>query len=163
MSANNFSLTRRQLLKIACGTIAGSVLWGCRDKHLSSSIHAVSKIYVFHNGTVLPVDDAFSEHEAFAFQDNKIIAIGSSDGAVREALDRLDIEFEDIGGKPECGAGIRDIDDTADVTLYGGGTQDGIGLCAGVTEFLQILDGVQAGLPVCNVHIQIMLFALFIH
>lgn len=79
MSANNFSLTRRQLLKIACGTMASSVLWGCRDKHLGSSIHAVSKINVFHNGTILPVDDAFSEHEAFAFQDNKILAIGSSD------------------------------------------------------------------------------------
>jgi|GEM_PF-6909119 len=54
------SLTRRQLLKLACSTVAGAFLWGCQDKETSISNRVDSKLLVFHNGVVLPVDDAFS-------------------------------------------------------------------------------------------------------
>jgi hypothetical protein len=97
MSENNFFLTRRQLLKLACGAMASSVLWGCQDKQPSPSNPTNSKIFVFHNGTVLPVDESFSEHQAFAIQDNKILAIGSS-GAMR-ALGGSNAEVIDLKGR----------------------------------------------------------------
>src|SRR2546429_3132442 len=38
-----------------------------------------------------------------------------------------------------------------------------VGLGAAVAEFLQVLDGVQAGLAVGHGHVQVVLLALFVH
>ena len=66
-------LSRRQLLKLTCGSLAGSVLWGCQDKQTGSLDSKNNGLTIFHNGTVLPVDDAFSEQQAFAIHENKIV------------------------------------------------------------------------------------------
>jgi predicted amidohydrolase YtcJ len=72
-------LSRRQLLKLACGSLAGSVLWGCQDKQTGSLDSKAAGLTVFHNGTVLPVDPRFSEQQAFAIHENKIVAVGSNE------------------------------------------------------------------------------------
>ena len=64
MNENDFSLTRRLLLKVACGSVVSSFLWGCEDKQSVSVDLVNGKLRVFHNGIVLPVDSAFSEHKA---------------------------------------------------------------------------------------------------
>ena len=97
MSENNFFLTRRQLLKLAFGAMTSSALWGCQDKHPSPSNPTDSKIFVFHNGTVLPVDESFSEHQAFAIQDKKILAIGSNEEML--ALGGSNTEVIDLKGR----------------------------------------------------------------
>ena len=79
MSKNNFVFTRRRFLQLACGTAASSLLWGCQDKKSVSQENKDSGLTIFHNGTVLPVDADFSEHQAFATHENKIIAVGSNE------------------------------------------------------------------------------------
>lgn len=97
MRQNSHSLTRRQLLKLACSTVASSFLWGCQDKETSISNRADSKLLVFHNGIVLPVDDAFSEHQAFAIRDNKILAVGSNESILSAA--GMNAELIDLQGR----------------------------------------------------------------
>lgn len=84
MKSSSFLITRRRLLQLAGGTLASSILWGCQDKSSGSSKQS-RKIFVFHNGIVLPVDDKFSEHQAFAIQDNKILAVGSNEAMLSVA------------------------------------------------------------------------------
>ena len=79
MSKNKFVFTRRKFLQLACGTAAGSLLWGCQDKQSVSQDNKGSGLTIFHNGTVLPVDANFSEYQAFAFHENKIVAVGSNE------------------------------------------------------------------------------------
>ena len=79
MGKTIFIFTRRKFLQLACGTAAGSLLWGCQDKQSASLDTKGNGILVFHNGTVLPVDEGFSEHQALAIHDNKIIAVGSNE------------------------------------------------------------------------------------
>ena len=97
MRKKYFSSSRRQVLKLACGTAAGSLLWACQDKKPSSSVGVGGKITVFHNGTVLPVDDRFSEHQAFAIQDNKILAVGSNETVLSAAGSKA--ELIDLQGR----------------------------------------------------------------
>jgi len=79
MSKNRILFTRRKFLQLACGSVAGSLILGCQDKKSASLGSKSSGLTVFHNGTVLPVDAGFSEHQAFAIQDNKIVAVGSNE------------------------------------------------------------------------------------
>ena len=85
MNDSNLFLTRRQFFQLACGTLASTVLWGCQDKRSGSSVNENSKILVFHNGIVLPVDDKFSEHQAFAIKENKILSVGSNKSILSSA------------------------------------------------------------------------------
>ena len=74
MNKNRIFVTRRNFLKLTSGIAAGSLLWGCEDKKSVSTVTQESGLTVFYNGTVLPVDDNFSEHQAFAIHENRIIA-----------------------------------------------------------------------------------------
>ena len=66
------SLNRRQFV-YGAGAVLGSALIGCGRQAADSTIT------VFVNGTVLPVDAAFSQYDALAISGNKILAIGSRD------------------------------------------------------------------------------------
>lgn len=79
MDKNDFSSTRRQVLKLACGTVVSSLLWGCQDKKSSLPDSIARKITVFYNGIILPVDNNFSEQQAFAIQNNQILAVGNNE------------------------------------------------------------------------------------
>ena len=46
---------------------------------------SASRIYVFRNGVVLPVDQAFSEHSAIAIRDGRVVAVGTDDEVVAQA------------------------------------------------------------------------------
>ena len=74
-------INRRQFV-YGAGAVVGSALVGCGGKRDQA---AVSGITVFENGTILPVDATFSEHEAFAISGNKVLAVGSRDDVLRVA------------------------------------------------------------------------------
>ena len=97
MDNNYFSSSRRQLLKFAYGTAASSLLWGCQDVQAAFQAGKNEKLTVFHNGTVLPVDAEFSEHQAFAIQQNRIFAVGSNENIL--ALAGTNAEQVDLQGR----------------------------------------------------------------
>lgn len=72
---------RRQFVHGA-GAALGATLFGCGEPQDPS---ADSRIKVFVNGTVLPVDAAFSEHVALAISGNKVLAVGNRDDVVAAA------------------------------------------------------------------------------
>jgi predicted amidohydrolase YtcJ len=75
------SLNRRQFV-YGAGAVLGSTLLGCgRQPGPADGASAT----VFVNGTVLPVDAAFSVHEALAISGNKILAVGSRDAVLAAA------------------------------------------------------------------------------
>src|ERR1700722_3359736 len=75
---------------------------------------------------------------------------------------RHDVEVEDFRREVQRCAGIRNIDDAADMALHRGNTENGVGLRTGIAELLQILDRIQAGLTIGDVNVEIMLLALFV-
>src|SRR5210317_229237 len=75
MQGDMSSLNRRQFV-YGAGAVLGSTLIGCGRQQEPM---AGSGVTVFVNGTILPVDAAFSEHAALAIADNKVLAIGSQD------------------------------------------------------------------------------------
>ncbi len=97
MNRNRFSSSRRNILKLACGAAASSLLWGCDDKASISNGDPAGKIIVFHNGIVLPVDAGFSEQQAFAIQDNRILAVGSNERIMSAAGSKA--ELVDLQGR----------------------------------------------------------------
>lgn len=72
---------RRQFVYSA-GALLGSTLVGCGR---STDPAGDSAATVFVNGTVLPVDTAFSEHEALAISGNRILAVGNRDDVIAAA------------------------------------------------------------------------------
>jgi predicted amidohydrolase YtcJ len=74
-------LNRRQFV-YGAGAVLGSTLAGCGRQ---STPEADSDVAVFVNGTILPVDAAFSEHEALAISGNKILAVGKRDDVLAAA------------------------------------------------------------------------------
>ena len=72
---------RRQFV-YGAGAVLGSTLLGCGKRQEPAADSAVS---VFVNGTVLPVDAGFSEHEALAISGNKVLAVGSRDDVLAAA------------------------------------------------------------------------------
>ena len=75
------SWNRRQFV-YGAGAVLGSTLVGCgRQK----GPVADSATTVFVNGTVLPVDAAFTEHEALAISGNRVLAVGSREDVVAAA------------------------------------------------------------------------------
>ncbi|MEJ2130007.1 MAG: amidohydrolase family protein [Woeseiaceae bacterium] len=73
-------LNRRQFV-YGAGAVLGSALIGCEKQQPA----AKSEATVFINGIVLPVDAAFSEHEALAISGNRILAVGSRDDVIAAA------------------------------------------------------------------------------
>src|SRR5688572_3000672 len=76
---------------------------------------------------------------------------------------RRDVELEDLRRQEDRGAGVWNIHDAADVTFDGRGAEDRVGLLAGVTELLHVLDGVEAGAAIGDVSVEIILLAVFIN
>lgn len=74
-------LNRRQFV-YGAGAALGSALVGC-GKQPDPVVDA--DITVFVNGRILPVDAAFSEHEALAISGNRIFAVGSRDDVMAAA------------------------------------------------------------------------------
>jgi adenine deaminase len=74
-------LNRRQFV-YGAGAVFGSMLLGCGREGQQP---VDSDTTVFLNGTVLPVDAAFSEHEALAISGNKILAVGKRDDVLAAA------------------------------------------------------------------------------
>jgi predicted amidohydrolase YtcJ len=74
-------LNRRQFV-YGTGAVLGSTLFGCGRQDGPT---ADSGVTVFVNGTILPVDAAFSEHEALAIAENRILAVGSRDDVLAAA------------------------------------------------------------------------------
>ena len=87
------SFNRRQFV-YGAGAVLGSTLIGCGRQQEPL---AGSGVTVFVNGTILPVDAAFSEHAALAIADNKVLAIGSQDD-VLAAVER-GAKTVDLGGR----------------------------------------------------------------
>jgi len=75
--------TRRTFVHIGSGALMALSLPGCRG----SEEAAVGDTVIFHNGLVLPVDPAFSQHSAMAIRANRILAVGDV-GTVRAAVGR---------------------------------------------------------------------------
>ncbi len=90
-------LSRRQFV-YGAGALIGTSMLGCNGRnHQTESIAAESSVdsvvTVFENGVILPVDEAFSEHEAIAIADRRVLAVGSREavlaaaGPVRKVVD----------------------------------------------------------------------------
>ena len=75
------ALNRRKFV-LGAGATLGSMLLGCGRGRQQA---AGSDTTVFLNGTVLPVDAAFSEHEALAISGNTILAVGTRDEVLAAA------------------------------------------------------------------------------
>ncbi|MEP4077435.1 amidohydrolase [Haloferula sp.] len=75
-------MSRRDFIKtgVASASLA-AMLPGCSKSNTEAATHGTT---VFTGGTVLTVDDNFSEAEAIAIRDNRILAVGT-DAEVRDA------------------------------------------------------------------------------
>lgn len=96
-------INRRQFVA-GTGTVAGALVLGCKRSTSAGSPRAVeaggtgsTQTTVFENGVVLPVDEAFSQHEAFAIRGNEILAVGGT-GVVRAAAGDM-AKVVDLGGR----------------------------------------------------------------
>ena len=76
------SLNRREFL-YGGGAVLGSTLIGCGRPGGDETVD--SGVTVFENGTILPVDAAFSEHEALAISGKQILAVGSRESVLAAA------------------------------------------------------------------------------
>jgi predicted amidohydrolase YtcJ len=69
--------SRRRFIQTSTGALAGLSLWGCgREPAPAEPASPASKTTIFVNGTVLPVDAAFTGHSALAIRDGRILAVG---------------------------------------------------------------------------------------
>src|SRR5580700_7801843 len=76
---------------------------------------------------------------------------------------RLDVEPEDLGRYRQRRARVRNVDDAADAPFDRRRSEDRVGLRPGESEFLQVLDRIEAGLPISNVNVEIVLLARFVY
>ena len=74
-------MNRRQFV-YGAGAVMGATLVGCSDWGGQGS---GSDVTVFQNGTILPVDEAFSQYEALAISGNQVLAVGSRDDVLAAA------------------------------------------------------------------------------
>ncbi|MEE4658906.1 MAG: amidohydrolase [Halieaceae bacterium] len=80
------SLNRRRFIHASAAALAALSLPGCqRQKAAPTGPTTSADITVFHGGTVLPVDPAFSQHAALAINGNRILAVGSVDEVMAAA------------------------------------------------------------------------------
>jgi len=64
--------TRRSFVRTSSGALVALWLPGCGAREEA----AASDTVVLHNGIVLPVDAAFSQHAALAIRGNRVLAVG---------------------------------------------------------------------------------------
>jgi predicted amidohydrolase YtcJ len=74
-------LNRREFV-YGAGAVLGSTLFAC-GKSREQAVN--SGVTVFVNGTILPVDAAFSTHDALAIAGNRVLAVGSRDDVLAAA------------------------------------------------------------------------------
>jgi len=92
------SFNRRRFIQTSAGAIAGLSLWGCgRDSSPANAGSKGSRTTVFLNGTVLPVDHAFSEHSAIVIKNGRILAVGSDEDM--QSLAGRDAETIQLDGR----------------------------------------------------------------
>jgi predicted amidohydrolase YtcJ len=92
------SFSRRRFIQTGAGAIAGLSLWGCgRDSSPANPGSKGSRTTVFLNGTVLPVDHAFSEHSAIVIKNGRILAVGSDEDM--QSLAGRDAETIQLDGR----------------------------------------------------------------
>lgn len=70
-----YRFNRRQFV-YGTGALLGTTLFGCSSRDAQQNLPTP---IVLENGTILPVDSAFSEHDALAIAGNRILAIGNSE------------------------------------------------------------------------------------
>ena len=88
-------------------------------------------------------------------------------GSIWNALDwaiiaRHDIEVEYFRWDRQSRTGIRDIDHTAYTSLHRRCPKNCIGLLACVSKLLHVLDGIQTGLSIGDMDIEIVLLTFFV-
>jgi predicted amidohydrolase YtcJ len=64
--------TRRSFVRTSSGALVALALPGCWPRNAVETDGTL----IFHNGIVLPVDPAFSQHAALAIRDNRVLAVG---------------------------------------------------------------------------------------
>ncbi len=85
------SLNRRNFLK-------GGIALTCASTLLGATAHAQeAETLVFSGGTILTVDESFSEVEAIAVRSNQIIAVGTKADVLKAA--GSDVEMIDLAGR----------------------------------------------------------------
>jgi len=77
-------MSRRQFL-LGTAAVFSVPLVGCGQREDAAGANPDAAVTIFENGVILPVDEAFSQHEAIAIRGNRVIAVGSS-SAVRAAV-----------------------------------------------------------------------------
>src|SRR5690606_35458533 len=71
------------------------------------------------------------------------------------------VDVEDVGWQPQGRAGVGDVDHAADVPLYRCTAENRVSLGFAVTKFGQVVDCIQTRLAIGNVHVEVMLLAVF--
>ncbi len=97
MNNNNRRYSRRQVLQVASGLAAGSLFTGCTERRLPNPGVEQSPLTIFYNGTVLPVDQGFSEQQALAIRGKHVVALGSNDAML--ALAGENTQKIDLAGR----------------------------------------------------------------
>ncbi len=97
----NTSLNRRRFL-YGAGAVLGTSMLGLGAGYRAAADSNGHKaggggITLFENGVILPVDGAFSEHDAMAIADRRVVAVGSRE-TLRASLESVD-RVVDLGGK----------------------------------------------------------------
>lgn len=90
--------TRRKFIQTGASTVAGLTLW--RHGLAASAVGpdmTDSRSTVFLNGTVLPVNSAFSEHSAIAVRNGRVLAVGSDEDML--ALAGKDAQIVQLDGR----------------------------------------------------------------
>src|SRR6202795_1012540 len=75
---------------------------------------------------------------------------------------RHDVEVEDFRRQPQRRAGVGHVDHAGDVALTRRRSQNRVSLRAGIAELLEVLDRVQASLPIGDMYIEAMLLTLLV-
>ena len=69
-----YKWNRRQFV-YGTGALLGTTMFGCGSRNGQQNLPTP---IVFENGTILPVDSAFSEHDSLAIAGNRVLGVGSS-------------------------------------------------------------------------------------
>src|ERR1700731_976526 len=75
---------------------------------------------------------------------------------------RHDVEVEDFRRQPQRRASVGHVDHAGDVALTRRRSQNRVSLRAGIAELLEVLDRVQASLPIGDMYIEVMLLTLLV-
>jgi predicted amidohydrolase YtcJ len=101
MAQGNSTFNRRRFLYGAGAVLGTSMLgFGAGSRAAAASdgrAPSGSGITLFENGVILPVDGAFSEHDAMAIEGRRVVAVGTGE-SLRASLGSVD-RVVDLGGR----------------------------------------------------------------